>query len=91
MDLVGEVMAELATHRPGCGCGCSWVHKADPVLVFRSAGYWQRGADRARRLSRLISDANKDLTPEQAMGLAHKRMDRLGSGARDLFDIEAPE
>jgi hypothetical protein len=30
MAMVHDVIAELATHPSGCGCGCSWVHKADP-------------------------------------------------------------
>jgi hypothetical protein len=53
MPLVKRVLAELASHPSGCGCGCFWVHKADPVKVFRDAQYWQRSAERMRRLARL--------------------------------------
>ncbi|HME48858.1 hypothetical protein [Mycobacterium sp.] len=50
MDLVCRVLSDLATHPAGSGCGCSWVHKADPVKVFRCAGYrQQRTAGRAAR------------------------------------------
>jgi hypothetical protein len=35
-----------------------------------------------------IWDADKSLTREQAMILARERMTRLGSGSRDLFDLE---
>jgi hypothetical protein len=53
MDLGRRVMAELTTHPKGCGCGCPWARKADPVKVFRSACYWQLSAEKARRLARL--------------------------------------
>jgi hypothetical protein len=35
-----------------------------------------------------VWDADKSLTREQAMTLAPERMARLGSGSRDLFDID---
>lgn len=35
MAMVHDVLADLATHPPGCDCGCSWVHKADPAKVWR--------------------------------------------------------
>jgi hypothetical protein len=50
MPLVKRVLAELASHPKRLRCGCSWVHKADPVKVFRDAQYWQRSAERMRRL-----------------------------------------
>ena len=44
MNTVFSVMAELEDHPEGCGCGCAWVRRADPVKVWRSASYWQRAA-----------------------------------------------
>jgi hypothetical protein len=35
-----------------------------------------------------VWDADRSLTREQAMTFARERMARLGSGSRDLFDID---
>ena len=54
MAMVREVLAELSAHA-GCACGsCSWVSRADPVKVWRSADYYQRQHRSAGRAARRV-------------------------------------